>query len=189
VIQLLILRTPTGFAEETGLGEGNETKWVLTPQEARMLTVAIRREKVQGRIDVLSRPRLTLADNQTGFFQVGQPAQQLSTVVQTAAGTAHQPVAYTDGGIVSRMTPRINPDGTVLLRGETQVSTVNPVSVDLGGGTRARAVDTQSIETAGLIPKGGALVVRGGRSKAADGGVTEVMLVLTADRVQAQPAK
>ncbi len=178
VVRMLIMRAPAGFAEEVGLGEAGEAKWVLTPREVRMLTAAIRGAKEHGGIDVLSRPQLMLTDNQTGFFQVGQ---------QPAPGPG--PTAVTDG-LVTRVTPRISPDGgSVLLRVETQFSKVNPAPVVLGDGAQAPVIDTQAIQTTESVPNGGTLVVRGARSKTADGGATEMLAVITVDRVTTQPVK
>jgi type II secretory pathway component GspD/PulD (secretin) len=168
VAQMAVMRVPAGFAEDAGLGEGNETKWVLTPREARMLAAAVRREKERGQLEVLSRPTLTVADNQTGF-------------VQTGDGTT---------GLTARLTPRVAADGgSVAVRVETQVAAANPTPVLLGDGVRVRAFDAQTIQAVESVPNGGTLVVRGPRSKTADGGATEVLLVLTIDRVKAQPVR
>lgn len=100
VAQILVLEAPAGFAEETGLGEGAEASWVLTPREVRMLTAAIRSGKERLGVDILSRPQLMVADNTTGAVQI--------------KGTE-------TGNLTARVTPRIGSDGTVLLRVETEV--------------------------------------------------------------------
>jgi type II secretory pathway component GspD/PulD (secretin) len=98
-MQMMILEVPAGFAEEIGLGEGDN--WVLTPREVRMLSAAVRREKKDGRIDILSQPQLAVADNQRGFVQVG-------------SGTP---------SMIGRITPRVTPDSkSVMLRLELEFS-------------------------------------------------------------------
>lgn len=86
-VQMMIMNAPSGFEEDVGLGDGDS--WVLTPRETRMLTAAIRKDK---NLEILSRPMFIVADNQTGFVQVGN-------------GTA----------VTSRFTPRITPDGDSIM--------------------------------------------------------------------------
>ena len=100
VARIQVLEAPAGFAEDTGLGEGAEANWVLTPREVRMLTAAIRSGKERLGIDILSRPQLVVADNTTGVVQIGS----------TGADS-----------LTARLTPRIGSDGTVLLRVESEV--------------------------------------------------------------------
>src|SRR5262249_46775851 len=68
-MQMMLVRVPAGFAEDIGLGSDN--KWVLTARELSMLNAAIRRQKPEGQIDVLSRPELLTMDNQTAKVQIG----------------------------------------------------------------------------------------------------------------------
>lgn len=81
---------------------------------------------------------------------------------------ADGPAAFT-----ARVTPRVAPDGkSVLLRVETQIS--KPAD--------GRGTDTTSVQTTESIPTGGTLVIRGPRTKSADGS-REILVVLTVDRV------
>src|SRR6185437_9974677 len=95
VVKMIVMDAAAGFAEDTGLAEGAETHWVLTPREARMLTGAIRSGKERGKVDVLSHPQLVVANNNTGVVQMG------------SAETS---------GLTARVTPRIGSDGAVLMR-------------------------------------------------------------------------
>jgi type II secretory pathway component GspD/PulD (secretin) len=96
-VQMIFLEVPVGFAAETGLAEGDEGRWVLTPREMRMLTAAMRRTKERGELDVLSRPQLLVLNNQTGTVEIGGPK------------------------LVAHVTPRIGTDGAVTLRLEAEV--------------------------------------------------------------------
>jgi hypothetical protein len=95
VAQLLIVEVPIGYAKDIGLAEGTEDTWSLTDRETRMLNSAIRDGK---QINILSRPQITTADNQTAYLKVG-------------------------GGVnfSAFITPRVMPDGGVLARIETGV--------------------------------------------------------------------
>lgn len=94
-------------------------------------SLLIRALKAQGRVDVLSRPSLTLTDNQTGFFQVGQRFPLLGPVTIAQNGLSQQSLDYADIGIVLRVTPRIGPDNSVLMRVEPQVSDATPTNVQI----------------------------------------------------------
>jgi general secretion pathway protein D len=120
----------------------------------------IRALKAQGRVDVLSRPSLTLTDNQTGFFQVGQRFPLLGPVTFNGL-QSQQSVTYEDIGIVLRVTPRIGPDNSVLMRVEPQVSDAVPTSVQLSPGVFAFAVNTQTVETTVLAADGETVVLGG----------------------------
>jgi type II secretion system protein D len=111
------------------------------------VNILVRALTIQGRIDVLSRPQLLLTDNQQGFFQVGQQYPRLSAAILAGTGASQQSIEYVDIGIVLRVTPRISPDGRVLMRVEPQISAANPTLVQLGGGLVATAFDIQTVQT------------------------------------------
>ena len=125
----------------------------------------IRALKAQGRLDVLSRPSLTLADNQTGFFQVGQNYPQITASTLNAQGFVQNSITYTPIGVVLRVTPRISPDGQILMRVEPQVSSVSQTQVQIGNGVLASAIDTQTVETTVLAGDGETVVLGGLISK------------------------
>lgn len=125
------------------------------------VNILIRALKVQGRVDILSRPQLMLTDNQTGFFQVGQSFPLLGNAVLATGGLSQQSINYVDTGIVLRVTPRISPDGRVLMRVEPQISAPNPTPVSLGGGLQATAIDIQQVQTTVLAADGETVVLGG----------------------------
>lgn len=151
VAQILVLEAPGGFAEDTGLGEGAEANWVLTPREVRMLTAAIRSGKERLGIDILSRPQLMVADNKTGVVRIG--------------GTEAD-------GLTARVTPRIGSDGAVLLRVETEVKR-----------TSKGKAEEETVQATGKVANGGTLVMRGARTKTADGGTRETLVIVTINLV------
>jgi type II secretory pathway component GspD/PulD (secretin) len=111
------------------------------------VNLLIRALQQQGRVDILSRPQLMLTDNQQGFFQVGQLFPLLGATTLGGAGLSQQSINYTNIGIVMRVTPRISPDGRVIMRVEPQVSAVSPNPVTLGNGSIASAIDIQTVQT------------------------------------------
>jgi type II secretory pathway component GspD/PulD (secretin) len=96
-VQVELVRVPAGFAEDVGLG-GDRMR-VLTPRDVRKLNAALRRQKAEGRVEVLSRPEVMALDNQRAVVQIGG-AQD---------------------GMATQITPRVLPGGAILLRVEAQL--------------------------------------------------------------------
>jgi Flp pilus assembly secretin CpaC len=127
-------------------------------------SLLIRALKAQGRVDVLSRPSLTLTDNQTGFFQVGQ-LFPIITGTTVNLGVTQTIIEQQPIGIVLRVTPRIGPDNSVLMRVEPQVSDAQQTTVQVQPGIFAFAINTQTVETTVLAADGETVVLGGLISK------------------------
>ena len=125
------------------------------------VSVLVRALKTQGRFDVLSRPQLLLTDNQQGFFQVGQKFPLLGSAILAGTGASQQNIVYEDLGIVLRVTPRIDPDGRVIMRVEPQISSANPTQINLGGGALATAIDVQTVQTTVGVSDGETAILGG----------------------------
>ena len=104
-------------------------------------------------------------DNQAGFVQVGADFPYLGNSTLTATGVAQQSVLYRPIGVTMRVTPRINPDGKVLMRVEPTVSSVSPTPVNLGNGINAPAFNIQTVQTTVLASDGETIVLGGMISK------------------------
>lgn len=123
-------------------------------------SLLVRALKAQGRVEVLSRPQVQVADNQTGYMNVGQnfPVPTGSTLTN---GFAQQGVDYRDIGITLRVTPRVNPDGKVLMRVEPSVTSVQPGTVNLGNGLLANVFNQQTVNTTVLASDGETIILGG----------------------------
>ena len=121
----------------------------------------IRALKQQGRIEILSRPQIQVADNQTGFVQVGQDFPTLTASILSGVGTAQQSIEYRPIGITLRVTPRVSPDGKVLMRVEPQISTPTPQPIVLGPGFTAPAFNVQTVQTTVSAADGETIVLGG----------------------------
>ena len=173
MVQATVMQVPRGFAAEAGL-EGGAGAWTLSPREAKMLTGLIRAAKERGELDVLSRPQIQVADNQTGFVQVGQNFPvPTGGPVKAAGGAVDAKIEYVPTGFSMRLTPRVSPDGkSIQLRAEPQVTTVSIVdlkhrkpgeeSVTL---TPVPAFNTQSVNATSEVRDGETLVVAMGGAK------------------------
>src|SRR5262249_42210086 len=107
----------------------------------------IRALKTQGRVDVLSRPQVMALDNQTAFINVGKEVPIVTSTTLTATGLSQQNIDRRQVGVILRVTPRISPDGRILMRINPEVSSVDPVPVNLGNGNLGTSLDIQQIET------------------------------------------
>ena len=125
----------------------------------------VRALKAQGRIDIMSRPQLQVADNQTGFVQVGQNFPYLSATTLTGVGTSQQSIEYQQIGVTMRVTPRVSPDNKVLMRVEPQVASVSPTAINLGNGVLQPAFNIQTVQTTVLASDGETIVLGGLISK------------------------
>jgi type II secretory pathway component GspD/PulD (secretin) len=159
-----------GFQSLSNLGVGttSPTQGVggfVFQASSQSFSLLIRALKAQGRIDVLSRPQVTVADNQTGYVQVGANYPYLSTSTVTGTGLATQSIAYNPIGVTMRVTPRVNPDGKVLMRVEPQVASVSAGPVSLGNGILAPEFNISTVQTTVLASDGETIILGGLVSK------------------------
>ena len=105
----------------------------------------IRALKAQGRIDILSRPQIMAMDNQAARINIGQDIP-IVTGTTITTGIATNNVDRRTIGIILTVTPRISPDGRVIMRVLPEVSSVQG-PVDLGNGQISTALNVQQVET------------------------------------------
>lgn len=133
------------------------------------VSVLIRALRSRQRVDILARPQVQTLDNQTAYIQVGQSVPQISGVSLTTYGQTNN-VQYTNTGIIMGVTPRISPDGIVVMEIDASQSSVGaeadgiPISVSASGQiiraprinqtlaqTTVSATDGQTVVLGGLI--------------------------------------
>jgi type II secretory pathway component GspD/PulD (secretin) len=124
-------------------------------------TLLIRALKTQGRIDILSRPQVMAVDNQTAFVQVGSRQPYVANSTISALGNVVNTVNYQNVGIILNVTPKINPDGTVMMRVDPQISSVQPSTVNLGNGVFATAFNIQEVQTTVVAGDGETVAIGG----------------------------
>jgi type II secretion system protein D len=121
----------------------------------------IRALKTQGRIDVLSRPQITVLDNQNAFINVGQEIPIITSSNVTPTGVITTNIDRRNVGVLLNVTPKIYPDGSVLLRVVPEVSRAEPIPVSLGNGQLGTVLDIQHMETTVLIHDGETVAIGG----------------------------
>ena len=134
------------------------------------VSLLVRALKECRRLDVLSRPQVMTLDNQPAFIQVGQRVPRITNVNVTQFGQ-NSAVELFNVGLILGVTPRISPDGMVVMEIDAEKSALGPMSegipVSFQNGevilsprvdvttaqTTVSAADGQTIVLGGLITK------------------------------------
>jgi type II secretory pathway component GspD/PulD (secretin) len=66
-------------------------------------------------VSILSRPQIRTVHNKAGKIQIGQEVPVVDGVTITAVGNANPVIRQADAGIILEVTPRISPDGNVVV--------------------------------------------------------------------------
>jgi len=120
---------------------------------------------VQNRVDILSRPQIMTLDNQTALINVGKEIPIVTGTTLTATGLSQQSIDRRQVGVILQVTPKIGPDGQILMRIIPEVSAVDPVPVNLGNGNIGTALDIQHVETTVTAYDGETIALAGLLSK------------------------
>ena len=135
------------------------------------VSVLIRALRQSNRLEVLSRPQIRTLDNQPAYIQIGQKVPRLVNVAVTNVGSVNG-VTLENVGLILGVTPRISPEGMVVMEVDAEKSEVNvtdpgiPVSVSSTGAvirsplfnvttasTTVSALSGETIIIGGLITK------------------------------------
>jgi type II secretory pathway component GspD/PulD (secretin) len=155
-----------GFQSLSNLGVGRVSStsniggFVFTASSGTV-NVLVRALHTQNRLDVLSRPQITILDNQTGIINVGQDIPIVSSSSVTGTGVVTQNIDRRSVGVILQVTPRITPEGRVLMRVVPEVSSVNPTPLNLGNGSLGTVLNIQHLETT-ISAYDGETVILGG---------------------------
>jgi general secretion pathway protein D len=142
------------------------------------VSVLIRALQESRRLDVLSRPQVMTLDNQAAFVQVGSRVPRVQGVTVNQTGQVNN-VVDVNVGLILGVTPRISPDGLVVMEIDAEKSALGPelegvpISVSVTGEvvrqplintttaqTTVSAMDGQTVVLGGLITKARSTVKR-----------------------------
>ncbi len=156
-----------GYQGLTSLGVGrvspanNGISGFVFSASSDTFNLLIRALKTQGRLDVLSRPQVQTLDNQSARVFVGQSFPIITGTTTTATGFATSSVTYEPVGVELLVTPKIEPDGKILMRVTPTVASPQATSVSLSPGITLTAVNQQTVDTT-VIAQDGETVAIGG---------------------------
>lgn len=134
---------------------------------SKNVSILLRALRESRRVDVLSRPQIRTLDNQPAYIQVGQRVPRIvgSTVNQNGQSNS---VTLENVGLILGVTPRVSPDGTVVMEIDAEKSALGPeqegipvaVSVD-GTVIRSPRVDTTTAQATVSAADGETIVLGG----------------------------
>ena len=102
------------------------------------VSVLIRALQQSNRLEILSRPQIRTLDNQPAFIQIGQRVPRIITASVTQVGAVNG-VVLENVGLILGVTPRISPEGMVVMEVDAEKSEVDvvnqgiPVSISASG--------------------------------------------------------
>ncbi len=129
------------------------------------VNVLIRALQQADRLDILSRPQVMTLNNQPAFVQVGQQVPIVQNTSQTTFGQTNS-VVLTNVGILLGVTPRISPQGLVVMEIDAEKSELSgdgvPISISANGEIlRSPIIDTTRAQTT-VSARSGQTVILGG---------------------------
>lgn len=144
-----------------GLGAlGDGLKYTTSSNKISGLLRALRTE---GRLDILSSPKILVLENQPAEISVGQEVPYVTNSRVTDNGNTINTVQYRDVGIILRVTPQISADGTVRMTVHPEVSSIAPDSdsVPISDGVRSPTFNKNYADTTIVVHTGQTAVIGG----------------------------
>lgn len=131
------------------------------------ISVLLRALQECRRLEILSRPQIRTLDNQPAFIQVGQRVPRIIGSTVNQAGQSNS-IALENVGLILGVTPRISPDGTVVMEVDAERSGLGPetegipVSVSPNGNIiRSPRVDTTTAQATVSAANGETIILGG----------------------------
>jgi general secretion pathway protein D len=146
----------------TELGYGG----LVFAASSQNLSILLRALQDRRQLRVLARPQIMTLDNQPAFIQVGK---RVPRIIGTRfyAGTQFNAVELEPVGLILSVTPRISPDGTVVMQVDAEKSELGPESegipVSISGGEviRSPSVNVTTAQTTVSAGDGETIVIGG----------------------------
>ncbi len=111
------------------------------------VSILLRALRARSRVDILSRPQVMTLDNQPAFIQVGQRVPRITATQLTQFGSVNG-ITLENVGLILGVTPRISPDGLVVMEVDAEKSAIDRESPGIAVGvTQQGNVLTQPIFT------------------------------------------
>lgn len=79
------------------------------------ISILLRALQARYKTEILSRPQIRTLDNHEALIQIGRQVPVVDGVAITAVGSANPVVRQDKAGLILKVTPRISPDGMVLI--------------------------------------------------------------------------
>ncbi len=131
------------------------------------VSILIRALAAKRNVHVLSRPQIRTVDNVTAQIQVGQIVPVVNGVSVTAVGSANPVIVQSEAGIILTVTPRISPDGNIVMETQAEKSDFNGSSVPIftdattGNVVESPIKNITQVQTTVSVPNGQTVVLGG----------------------------
>lgn len=131
------------------------------------ISILLRALQETKRMDILSRPQVLTLDNQPAFIQVGQRVPRITGSTVNQNGSQNN-VELENVGLILGVTPRISPEGNVVMEIDAEKSSLGPeaegipVAVSLDGTViRSPRVDTTTAQATVSAANGETIILGG----------------------------
>ncbi|MBX3361314.1 MAG: hypothetical protein KF705_07745 [Phycisphaeraceae bacterium] len=124
-------------------------------------SVLIRALEVQGKLEVLSRPQVTVNNNERALIQVGEDIAIVTGVERLDNGNTRSDVERRDVGIILNVTPSISADGFVRLEIAPEISSVSQRTTQISEDFEAPIITTRKVDTVVTVKDGQTVVIGG----------------------------
>ncbi|PYK07977.1 MAG: hypothetical protein DME65_15185 [Verrucomicrobia bacterium] len=156
----------TGFStalSNSSLGYGG----LILQAGSENINFLLRALAARVRVDVLSRPQVRALDNQAARIQVGQEIPRINGFTANGTTGVNSPIIEQRPiGIILDVTPRISPDGLVIMIVQARKDSLDQKSVSLGTGAAGSSITSPIVNTTNaqstLAVNSGQTVIMGG---------------------------
>ncbi|RMG09030.1 MAG: type II secretion system protein GspD [Planctomycetota bacterium] len=126
-------------------------------------TGLLRALQTEGRLNILSSPKILCLENQAAEISVGQEVPFVTNSRITNQGDTVNTIQYRDVGIILRVEPQINSDGHVRMTVHPEVSSIAPdsQSVPISDGVRSPTFNKNFADTTIVIKTGETAIIGG----------------------------
>lgn len=156
-----------------GVGRSNDQLGfggLVLSASSESISVLIRALAENHHVDILSRPQIRTLDNHEAMIQIGKQVPVVDGVAVTAVGSANPVIRQDNSGIILTVTPRISPEGLVLIDVNAEKSAFNlspgsgvPIFTDATNGNviEAPVKDITTAHTSVSVQNGETIVLGG----------------------------
>ena len=127
----------------------------------RDLNLVLSAMYAQGRLQLLSNPSITVANNEEGRIQVGQEIRLPDSIATFDTGTQSTTVQAQDVGIILEVKPSINPDGFVRMDIRPTISRLSEKTTDISENFRSPIIIKRTADTTVTVKDGETVVIGG----------------------------
>ena len=152
----------------TELGYGG----LVLSASSEAASVLIRALQESRRLDVLARPQIMTLDNQPAFIQVGKRVPRITGTLVNQVGQVNN-IVLENVGLILGVTPRISPDGMVVMELDAEKSDLGPlqegipVAISEGQEIRSPTINVTTAQTTVSANSGETIVLGGLITKSA----------------------